>query len=194
MSAAVLEHPMADSRGTRDGWSEEELAGVERAYARGITVQEIVDLFAARGDRLTEATFRKYVQLGLLPRSVRVARIGKRRGSQGLYPPSVVRQIDAIRRLMAQGYTMEEIQREFLFIRGDIEELARKLERIYAAVEAVLSERRRDAVRDAARDAVDDFAAKQLAEAKELGRELLDRLEGIEKRMSMRARMARAAV
>lgn len=185
---------MADSRGTRDGWSEEELAGVERAYARGITVQEIVDLFAARGDRLTEATFRKYVQLGLLPRSVRVARIGKRRGSQGLYPPSVVRQIDAIRRLMAQGYTMEEIQREFLFIRGDIEELARKLERIYAAVEAVLSERRRDAVRDAARDAVDDFAAKQLAEAKELGRELLDRLEGIEKRMSMRARMARAAV
>lgn len=176
---------MADPKSTRESWSEEELAAIERTHARGLTVQEIVDIFAARGEKLTEATFRKYVQLGLLPRSVRVAREGKRRGSQGLYPPSVVRQIDEIRRLMGQGYTMEEIQREFLFIRGDLEELARKLERIYAAVDVVLN------ARDAA---VDDFAVKQLSEAKELGRELLGRLEGIEKRMSMRARMARAVV
>ena len=176
---------MADPRGTRESWTEEELAEIERAHARGITVQEIVDAFALRGEKLTEATFRKYVQLGLLPRSVRVARQGKRRGSQGLYPPSVVRQIDEIRRLMSQGYTMEEIQREFLFIRGDIEELARKLERIYAAVDVVLGAREREK---------DDFASKQLSEAKELGRELLGRLESIEKRMSMRARMARAVV
>jgi hypothetical protein len=186
IATVVSEREMADPRSTRESWSEEELAGIERTHARGITVQEIVDVFALRGEKLTEATFRKYVQLGLLPRSVRVARQGKRRGSQGLYPPSVVRQIDEIRRLMGQGYTMEEIQREFLFIRGDIEELARKLERIYAAVDAVLSERKRDAV--------DDFAAKQLGEAKQLGRELIARLEGIEKRMSMRARMARAVV
>lgn len=177
---------MADAKTGREGWSEEDLAAIERAYPRGMAVQEIVDAFGARGEKLTEATFRKYVQLGLLPRSVRVARKGKRRGSQGLYPASVVRQIDAIRRLMGQGYTMEEIQREFLFIRGDIEEVTQKLERIYAAVDVVLRERERDAV--------DHFAAKQLSEARELGRELLARLEGIEKRMSMRARMARAAV
>ncbi len=177
---------MADPRSTREGWSEEELVAIERAHPRGITVQEIVDAFAARGERLTEATFRKYVQLGLLPRSVRVAREGKRRGSQGLYPPTVVRQIDEIRRLMGQGYTMEEIQREFLFIRGEIEELARRLERIYSAVEGVLHAR--------GERGADDFANKQLSEAKELGRELLGRLDGIEKRMSMRARMARAAV
>lgn len=177
---------MADSKAARESWSEEDLAAVERAHPRGITVQEIVDAFGARGEKLTEATFRKYVQLGLLPRSVRVARKGKRRGSQGLYPASVVRQIDEIRRLMSQGYTMDEIQREFLFIRGDIEELTQKLDRIYAAVDGVLGERKGDAV--------DDFAAKQLSEAKQLGRELIARLEGIEKRMSMRARMARAVV
>lgn len=177
---------MADPKAAREGFGEEDLAAIERAHPRGMTVQEIVEVFAGRGDKLTEATFRKYVQLGLLPRSVRVARKGKRRGSQGLYPATVVRQIDEIRRLMGQGYTMDEIQREFLFIRGDIEELTRHLERIYASVETVLHERKRDAV--------DGFAARQLEEARELGRALLDRLEGIEKRMSMRARMARAAV
>ena len=44
------------------------------------------------------------MQLGLLPRSVRVGRKGKHRGSQGLYPATVVRQIELVRRLMAQGY------------------------------------------------------------------------------------------
>lgn len=177
---------MADPKEARDGWGEEDLAGVESAHPKGMTVPEIVEVFTARGEKLTEATFRKYVQLGLLPRSVRVARKGKRRGSQGLYPATVVRRIDEIRRLMGQGYTMEEIQQELLFIRGDIEELTRQLERIYASVETVLADRRRDAV--------DGVATKQLEEARELGRALLDRLEGIEKRMSMRARMARAAV
>lgn len=178
---------MADSRTTRDGWSEADLAAIEEANPRGMTVQQIVEAFTAKGQKLTEATFRKYVQLGLLPRSVRVARKGKRRGSQGLYPATVVRQIDEIRRLMSQGYTMDEIQREFLFIRGDLEELGRQLERIYAAVEDSLATRRREGAADA-------FAEKQLEEARGLGRQLVDRLEGIEKRMSLRARMARAVV
>jgi len=168
---------------TREGWSEEDLVAVEQAHAVGMTVQQIVEAFGGRGEKLTEATFRKYVQLGLLPRSVRVGRKGQRRGSQGLYPATVVRQIDAIRRLMAQGYTMDEIQREFLFVRGDIEELNRKLDGIWKAVEKALGEA-----------PVDAFALKQLREAQELGAQLLARLEGIEKRMSMRARMARAAV
>ena len=171
----------------RAGWTEAELVAIETAHPRGMTVQQIVEVFASRRQRLTEATFRKYVQLGLLPRSVRVAREGKRRGSHGLYPATAVRQIDEIRRLMAQGYTMDEIQREFLFIRGDIEELHRQLQRIYAAVGRVLEERARDEV-------VDEFAARQLEEARVLGRELEERLEAIEKRMSMRARMARAVV
>jgi DNA-binding transcriptional MerR regulator len=169
------------------GWTEQELQVVEGEHPEGMTVQQIVDAFVARGDRLTEATFRKYVQLGLLPRSRRVGRGRKRRGSQGLYPATVVRQIDEIRRLMSAGYTMDEIQREFLFIRGDIESLSRQLDRIFSAVEDAVAARADEEERD-------DFAAHELGAVKELGQQLLARLGRIEKRMSMRARMARAVV
>ena len=87
---------------------------------------------------------------------------------------------------MAQGYTMDEISREFLFIRGDLEELSRQLTKIEGAIEKVLASREEDEV--------DELTDRQLEEAKALGRDLLARLEGIEKRMSMRARMARAVV
>ena len=177
---------VAQGETKRTGWTEAELEQIESANRPGMTVQQIVEVFVSRGERLTEATFRKYVQLGLLPRSVRVARKGKRRGSQGLYPASVVRQIGEIRRLMGQGYTMDEIQREFLFIRGDLEELSRQLDKIDTVIREVL------ASRDDA-DA-DDLTVHQLDETRALGRELLERLQEIEKRMSLRARMARAVV
>lgn len=165
------------------GFTEQELEALERAHPQGLAVQQIVEAFAQHGDRLTEATFRKYVQLGLLPRSVRVGRKGKHRGSQGLYPATTVRQIDAIRKLMAQGFTIEEIQNEFFFVRGDIEELTRCLERVYGAIERLLASR-----------GGDELAARQLEEARTRGAELLETLERIEQRMSIRARMARAAV
>jgi DNA-binding transcriptional MerR regulator len=169
------------------GWSEEELDALERAHADGMSVQQIVDAFTMRGARLTEATFRKYVQLGLLPRSVRVGRKGKHRGSQGLYPATAVRQIDHIRRLMSQGFTIEEIQKEFLFVRGDIDALRRQLKRVYQAIE--------DAVQDQVREGGDEVGASEaLREVRELGRELVRKLEDIERRLTMRARMARAAV
>ena len=47
---------------------------------------QIVEAFTDAGVRLSEATFRKWVQLGLLPRSRRVGRKGKHQGSLGLYP------------------------------------------------------------------------------------------------------------
>ena len=128
---------MVDGREERSeaGLSEEKLASFERAHARGVTVQQIIDVLGTSGFALTEATFRKYVQLGLLPRSVRVGRKGKSRGSQGLYPATVVRRLDAVRRLMGQGYTIDQIQREFLFVRGELDELGRVLERLYAGLE-----------------------------------------------------------
>ena len=168
-------------------WSEEELEAIEQAHAEGMSVQQIVEAFTARGTRLSEATFRKYVQLGLLPRSVRVGRKGKHRGSQGLYPATAVRQIDHIRRLMHQGFTMEEIQKEFLFVRGDIDALSRQLKRVYRAIE--------DAVQEQGRQGADDpGVVGALTEARELGKELVEKLEAIERRLTMRARMARAAV
>ena len=169
------------------GWSEEELDRLEGVHAEGMSVQQIVDAFTARGSRLTEATFRKYVQLGLLPRSVRVGRKGKHRGSQGLYPATAVRQIDHVRRLMHQGFTMEEIQKEFLFVRGDIDALSRQLERVHQAIDVAVLEQKREG-------AGDPSVGDALNDVRKLGRELVNKLEAIERRLTMRARMARAAV
>jgi len=174
--------------GPSEGWSEEELDRLEAAHPEGMSVQQIVEAFATRGERLTEATFRKYVQLGLLPRSVRVGRKGKHRGSQGLYPASVVRQIDLIRRLMGQGYTIEEIQKEFLFVRQEIDALTRQLEHVDRTLENALRDRER------AQSGVDYAVSREVADAKALGEQLIEKLESIERRLSMRARMARAAV
>ncbi len=166
------------------GWTDEALEAIERAHPEGMTVQTIVQLFTERGESLSEAAFRKYVQLGLLPRSRRVGRKG--RGSQGVYPATAVRQLVELRRLMAQGFTMEEIQKEFLFVRGDIEILGRQLDRVYAAIEEAAGERARQGEDLAIQGALDG--------ARELGAKLIARLETIERGLTMRARMARAAV
>src|SRR6185436_7910159 len=63
--------------------TEEELRAIEGTYAEGITAVQIVEVFTSRGIKLSEASFRKYVQQGLLPRSKRVGRKGKHRGSLG---------------------------------------------------------------------------------------------------------------
>ena len=170
------------------GWAEEELDALEHAHPEGLGVQAIVAAFTAHGDRLTEATFRKYVQHGLLPRSRRVRRQGKQRGSVGLYPATTVRQLARIRALMAQGYTIDEIQREFLFVRGDIEALERQLRRVWEALDRAREEQA------AAGASADPALGAQVAEARDLGAELLRRLRGIEERLTLHARMARAAL
>jgi hypothetical protein len=168
-------------------WSEAELAALERDHPEGLSTQQVVHLFAGRPEPLSEATFRKYVQLGLLPRSVRVGRKGKHRGSQGLYPATVVRQIELVRRLMAQGYTIQEIQQEFLVIGSDIDSLARQLERVLEAVSSAVERR-------GAGERADEVIARAVSEARSLAGDLIGRLRAIEGRLAMRARMARAAV
>ena len=168
-------------------WSEDQLAALERDHEGGLSTHQVVELFAARGEPLTEATFRKYVQLGLLPRSVRVGRKGKHSGSQGLYPATVVRQIEQVRRLMAQGYTIQQIQEEPIFLGSEIEALARQLRGVVQAMERAAALRA-----DEARP--DDVMARAIAEARALADDLIGRLHAIEQRLAMRARMARAAV
>ncbi len=172
---------------TTNGWSEADLEALEARYPQGMTVQQIVDEFVARGERLTEATFRKYVQLGLLPRSVRVGRKGKHRGSRGLYPVGAVRQLVRVRRLMAEGLTIEEIRRDLLLLRGDIDELRRQIDRITEMVEATLRQRRQDG-RGAS------LAERKLEEARTQGRRLLEVLEQLEHQLTMQSRMGRAQV
>jgi DNA-binding transcriptional MerR regulator len=166
--------------------SERELAEIEARYPEGLTTQEIVELFATRGERLSEATFRKYVQLGLLSRSVRVGRKGKHRGSQGRYPAGVIRQIDAVRLLMAQGFTIQDIQREFLCVRSDIDALSRLLTQVIGTLSRAAAEH--------SNTAQDEILSRAVSDAGQGADALIEKLRAIEQRLAMRARMARAAV
>jgi DNA-binding transcriptional MerR regulator len=159
-------------------FSDDELSRIEREHGEGLTSDQIVDLFTRRSLRFTEATLRKYVQLGLLPRSRRVAIAGAQRGSQGLYPATVVRRIQHLKQLLAH-YTIEQIQREFLFVRGDIEELSEALERVFSAL-ATAAKPQPDA---------DRAVLRELTEAKTLAAELMAKLSSVETRLSMRARL-----
>jgi len=105
----------------------EEIERIERDHAGGLPVRAILEIFRPRGVLLSEATFRKYVQAGLLPRSRRVGRKGKHQGSRGLYPVEAVRRINAIKKMMAEGHTLEDIKRSFLFHRNHIDQLERDL-------------------------------------------------------------------
>ena len=166
--------------------TDESLDALEREHEQGITSAEILDIFAVHDIKFSEATLRKYVQLGLLPRSVRVGRKGKHRGSQGLYPASVVRQIERVRRLMAQGYTIPEIQREFT-LDGDIEGFVRQLKQVLESVERAVEQRGTSL-------GTDDILVRAVSETRALSEALIHQLRAIEGRLAMRSRMARAAV
>lgn len=103
--------------------TEAQVREIEAANPEGLTSQELVAAFASREIRFSEATLRKYVQLGLVPRSRRVGRKGKHLGSRGVYPVRAVRRINTIKRLMAERYTIEEIQARFLTFKDSIETL-----------------------------------------------------------------------
>jgi DNA-binding transcriptional MerR regulator len=119
----------------------DEFDKLETAHPQGLSAGQIVDFFAPRGVKLAQATFRKYVQLGLLPRSRRVGEKGKHRGSHGLYPASAVRRIHLIKSLMDEGLTLEEIRRSFVYFRGQLDGVERSIEELLAALEKSLAER-----------------------------------------------------
>jgi DNA-binding transcriptional MerR regulator len=103
--------------------TESQVREIEAASPEGLTSQELVAAFAHAGVKFSEATLRKYVQLGLVPRSRRVGRKGKHLGSRGVYPVRALRRINTIKRLMAERYTIEEIQARFLTFKDNIETL-----------------------------------------------------------------------
>jgi DNA-binding transcriptional MerR regulator len=161
------------------------LSQLERNYAAGLTSVEILDVFASHDVALSEATLRKWVQLGLLPRSVRVGRKGKHQGSQGMYPVSVVRSILRIKQMMAESYTIEQIQREFLFIRNDVELLEQMLSRIFKKLDGVLKERKQERSAQAVhRDVLD---------ARGISKDLMARLVAIEDKLTKRNRIENVA-
>jgi DNA-binding transcriptional MerR regulator len=100
-----------------------EIERIEQDRAGGITSREVVRLFESRGAKLSESTFRKYVQVGLLPRSRRVGRKGKHTGSTGLYPVEVVRRINLIKRMMIEGMTIDDIRGSFVTLKNRLEDV-----------------------------------------------------------------------
>jgi DNA-binding transcriptional MerR regulator len=157
-----------------------ELVEIERTFPQGLTSRQIVDLFETRGIRFSEATLRKYVQLGLLPRSVRVGRKGKHRGSCGLYPANVIRRVNLVKGMMAEDLTIEQIQLSFVQFKDEIDTIEKGLRELIASFErhakgpALEAERRRELERE-------------INEAKKAAGELVRRISGLEERLSARA-------
>ena len=156
------------------------LVSLERRYASGLTSSDLIDVCAAHGIQLSEATLRKYVQLGLLPRSIRVGRKGKHKGSLGMYPVRAIRQLVRIKEMMAANYTIEEIRRDFLFVRTDIEQLEQTLACIFQTLSRALKGRRSEAA---------DPVSREVTRAKQQGQELVTHLSSIESLLVRRSRI-----
>ncbi len=153
-----------------------ELEEIERQYADGMTLAQVIETFASRDMHLSEATFRKYVQFGLLGRSRRVGRKGKHQGSLGLYPATTVRRVNAIKQMMAANYTIEDIQRSFLRFTDEIEVLRRGLAQLMTGFESELgrgsfpAERRRG-------------LAREIQSVRKLADEMVQRVESLERQL-----------
>jgi hypothetical protein len=154
---------------------EEELRAIEGAFADGLTAVQVVDAFTSRGIKFSEASFRKYVQQGLLPRSKRVGRKGKHKGSLGVYPAKTVRRINDVKQLMVDGYTIEEIQGQFLLYTDLVEGVAENLTELCTRL-----------LRDAERlePGVRREIAKDLTEARADGDRLVKRLGDLTRRVA----------
>ncbi len=165
--------------------SEEQLQEIERTAPDGLTSRQIVDVFTARGIRFSEATLRKYVQLGLLPRSVRVGVKGKHQGSHGLYPANVVRRVNLVKAMMAENLTIEEIQRSFVRFKDEIDGIEKSLRGLMASFE-----------REARTSLDDDRRAeleREIVDAKQAAGELVRRISSLESRLSSRGASASGA-
>ena len=148
------------------------LSQLERSHPDGLTSAEILDLFARHGVPFSEASLRKYVQLGLLPRSVRIGRKGKHRGSLGVYPAKAVRRINAVRRMMDDGRTIEEIQAEVLRFGDLLETLEEGLADLFGRFEVEIEAPRFDAK-------LRKGFKRDLGEARRTADELLKRLDDL---------------
>jgi len=159
--------------------SDEELEEIERTATSGLTSRQIVDLFKSRGIRFSEATLRKYVQLGLLPRSVRVGQKGKHQGSRGLYPAAVVRRVNLVKGMMAEDLTIEEIQRSFIRFKEEIDGIEQSVRELLTSFEREAKGPRMEATRR-------QDLEQEIIDAKRAASELVRRISSLESRLSSR--------
>ena len=121
------------------------------------------------------------MQLGLLPRSVRVGQKGKHQGSRGLYPANVVRRVNLVKGMMAENLTIEEIQRSFVRFKDEIDGIETSLRD---------ADRRTSSARPRGRRLDADAGAQELeqeiVDAKRAAGELVRRISSLESRLSNR--------
>lgn len=148
----------------------DEIDRIEREYPQGVPARLIVEIFKPRGVALSEATFRKYVQAGLLPRSRRVGRKGKHRGSQGLYPVESVRRINAIKKMMAEGHTLEDIRRSYVFVRNHMDVVERELGAVFDGLSLELAEKPVESKQEQLSDQLELLRARAAALVRDVAR------------------------
>lgn len=113
----------------------ETLEKFENDHSDGVTSIEIMAVLAQIGVRISEATLRKYIQVGLLPRSRRVGTRGRHQGSWGLYPPWTARQILEIKKLLSEGKTIQEFSEGYMAVFSRCMEAAALLKEIEQKLE-----------------------------------------------------------
>jgi predicted nucleic acid-binding Zn-ribbon protein len=91
----------------------------------------------------------------------------------------------AIKDLMAQNLTIEEIQQEVLFVRGDIEELERRLSKIFKTL--------KEAARRQSSEPAKRAFQTELGAAEQLAKDLVSRMADLETRITTQTRLARRA-
>ena len=123
---------------TATALTEAQIRSIEASSPDGLSSQQLVAVFEDQGVKFSEANLRRYVQLGLVPRSRRVGQKGKHLGSHGVYPVRAVRRINTIKKLMAERYTIEEIQAKFLTFKDSIETLDEAIEDLLSQFESKL--------------------------------------------------------
>lgn len=164
---------------------EAKLAVLEQHYPLGLTSAQLLEAFAAWDVQLSEATLRKYVQLGLLPRSVRVGRKGKHSGSQGIYPVGVARRILRIKELLAGDLTIEQIQRDYSLLWNELQQLERGLGELF--------ERLREATLEHTWGKCEDPLATELEETHRVATGLMQRLHALQASLEARKGQQRLA-
>jgi len=154
-----------------------ELERIERDYSEGVTSAQLFEILSSLGIRISEPTFRKYVQLGLLPRSKRVGQKGKHKGSQGIYPVSTVRRILEIKALMEGDLTLEEIANRVLRFRAHLDQLEETFSELALAF---LEELRKTDLSEEVRRAL----ARDIEGLERLGEEILAKARQLEARLA----------
>ncbi len=153
--------------------SKNDINKISKQFPEGIPSTEIVKIFQDRGFKFSEATFRKYVQMGLVERCRRVGRKGKHRGSQGLYPVSTIERINSIKRMISGDITLEQLRGSYFSIRQRVEEA----ERIFVEVQTEVMQQ---AEKKERKDRHDVQIRKELENLQKLTTKLVQRLEQLE--------------